>query len=62
MSREAFMENASGWLDDLKVRVSYGTTGNDLNTANNSIGYFQYIEKYTTGSSYLFGNGLYSDG
>ena len=58
ISREAFMENTSEWLDDLKIRASYGTTGNDLNTSNKSIGYFQYIERYTTGSSYMFGKGL----
>ena len=58
ISKEAFMESASNWLDDLKIRASYGTTGNDLNTSNASIGYFQYIERYTSGSSYMFGNGL----
>ena len=46
ISKEAFMESASNWLDDLKIRASYGTTGNDLNTSNASIGYFQYI-RYT---------------
>ena len=58
ISKEAFMESASNWLDDLKIRASYGTTGNDWNTSNASIGYFQYIERYTSGSSYMFGNGL----
>ena len=27
--REAFMENTSEWLDDLKIRFSYGTAGNN---------------------------------
>ena len=58
ISKEAFMESASNWLDDLKIRASYGTTGNDLNTSNASIGYFQYIERYTSGSSYMLANGI----
>lgn len=29
VSAEPFMEGASGWLDDLKLRVSYGTAGNN---------------------------------
>ena len=58
ISSEKFMEKTQNWLDDLKIRASYGTTGNDLNTSNKSIGYFQYIERYTTGSSYMFGKGL----
>jgi TonB-linked SusC/RagA family outer membrane protein len=29
LSSEKFMEPAKGWLDDLKVRLSYGTAGNN---------------------------------
>ena len=29
MSSEHFMENTKSWLDDLKLRVSYGTAGNN---------------------------------
>lgn len=29
VSDEAFMENTKGWLDDLKLRLSYGTAGNN---------------------------------
>ncbi len=29
ISSEAFMENTKEWLDDLKLRVSYGTAGNN---------------------------------
>lgn len=29
ISSEPFMEKASGWLDDLKLRLSYGTAGNN---------------------------------
>lgn len=58
ISKEAFMENTSDWLDDLKIRTSFGTTGNDLNVNNSGIGYFQYIASYTSGSSYILGNNL----
>lgn len=29
VSAEPFMENTAGWLDDLKLRLSYGTAGNN---------------------------------
>lgn len=29
LSEEPFMEGAKGWLDNLKMRLSYGTVGND---------------------------------
>lgn len=29
ISSESFMENTKGWLDDLKLRFSYGTAGNN---------------------------------
>ena len=29
VSQEEFMQNTSSWLDDLKLRVSYGTAGNN---------------------------------
>lgn len=40
---EPFMESASDWLSNLKLRASYGTSGN----AN--IGYFPYLPTYTAG-------------
>ncbi|HEV2481994.1 MAG TPA: SusC/RagA family TonB-linked outer membrane protein [Puia sp.] len=30
ITKEDFMESTSGWLDDLKLRVGYGVTGNSL--------------------------------
>ena len=42
LSKEAFMEPTSKWLDNLALRASYGTTGNDRlykrNTSNGSTG------------------------
>lgn len=29
VSRERFMESTAGWLNDLRLKASYGTTGND---------------------------------
>ncbi len=29
ISSESFMENTKNWLDDLKLRFSYGTAGNN---------------------------------
>uniref|UniRef100_UPI0032178AD9 TonB-dependent receptor n=1 Tax=uncultured Draconibacterium sp. TaxID=1573823 RepID=UPI0032178AD9 len=57
MSEENFMENL-GWLDNLKLRASYGTTGNDLNVNNKTIGNFDYMFKYQDAGSYIFGDNL----
>ena len=34
VSQESFMENTKSWLDDLKLRVSYGEVGNDAISAD----------------------------
>lgn len=34
VSQESFMDNTRGWLDDLKLRVSYGEVGNDAISAD----------------------------
>ena len=45
VSSEPFMEGTKGWLDDLKLRVSYGTAGNNnIPTGSISPSY----ESYTT--------------
>lgn len=64
ISEESFMAGTSGWLDNLKIRASYGTTGNDLDwdksTATNSVRIdpFSYINSYVSGNSYIWGNNL----
>lgn len=58
INQEKFMIPTQNWLSDLKLRLSYGTTGNDLNVENKAIGYFNYIPKYINGSTYIFGNSL----
>lgn len=58
ISEEPFMKEYSSWLNNMKIRASYGTTGNDLNVENKEIAEFSYIQKYVSGSNYLFGNEL----
>ena len=38
LSKEAFMEGSSDWLDNLAIRASYGTSGNDKLFARNGDG------------------------
>ena len=55
ISGEDFMEATSGWLDNLKVRASYGTLGNQtLQNGNNQV-YYPYIPSLGSGfSPYMF--------
>lgn len=61
ISNEKFMAGASSWLDNLKIRASYGTLGNQILT-NGSGGpqiYYPYISTMGTGQSpYMFTNAL----
>ena len=58
IGQEAFMEEVN-WLDELKLRASYGTTGNDLDINNDAISPFSFRNTYGNGSSYILGNDLY---
>lgn len=46
VSNEPFMENTRNWLDFLKLRVSYGTNG------NNAVSPFQYLALITSNNGY----------
>ncbi len=59
VSEENFFKNFSNVFDELKVRASYGTTGNDLDVNNEKINPFSYVEKYVNSGSYIFGDRLY---
>ncbi|WP_297909550.1 TonB-dependent receptor [uncultured Parabacteroides sp.] len=48
MSDEKFMEKTRTWLDDFKLRVGYGTTG------NSNIDAYNYAFQYGTGNTYLY--------
>jgi len=60
IASEDFMSGTASWLDDLKLRISYGTTGNDLDVYNNRINPFSYVNTYSNGGSYIFGDQLYT--
>ena len=45
ISEEGFMQQTSGWLDDLKLRLSYGTAG------NNNIPSGQMVQSFVSSSS-----------
>ncbi|MDR1645396.1 MAG: TonB-dependent receptor, partial [Tannerellaceae bacterium] len=49
ITEEAFMAPVKGWLDDLKIRAGYGTTG------NSNIGAYNYAFQYATGNAYNYG-------
>lgn len=59
ISQESFFQELTGAFDELKIRASYGTTGNDLDVDNEFIGTFRYAEKYVNSGSYIFGDQLY---
>ncbi|GAA4412603.1 TonB-dependent receptor [Nibrella viscosa] len=55
ISNEKFMVGTSSWLDNLKLRASYGTLGNQL-LGNN---FYPYVATMGTGQSpYMFTNAL----
>ncbi len=49
LSKEDFLKDKLSWLNDLKLRASYGKTGNF------NAGYYAYNQYYNTGSGYTFG-------
>ncbi|WP_198405643.1 SusC/RagA family TonB-linked outer membrane protein [Chitinophaga caeni] len=59
ISEESFMKDNARVFDDLKLRASYGTTGNDLDVNGNKIDPFSYVKLYENGGSYIFGDRLY---
>ena len=49
ISDEGFMEDTKDWLDNLKVKASYGAVGNDNLMSGNSQIYYAYQGLYATG-------------
>lgn len=49
ISNEAFMEDVRSWLNNLKLRASWGKNGNE------NIGNFNYIALAASGNNYIFG-------
>ena len=60
LSEENFIKENVQWMNNLKIRASYGQQGND------NVGAYQYLLKYATGRNYVFGNtdvqGVYQEG
>ncbi|MCF3109103.1 TonB-dependent receptor [Niabella sp. CC-SYL272] len=63
LSQESFFKYHVAFLNELKLRASYGTTGNDLNYSNigdpQTIQGFLYKETYQNSTPYVFGDRLY---
>jgi TonB-linked SusC/RagA family outer membrane protein len=56
VTNEDFMKSTENWLDNLKIRASYGQVGNDVYTVNSVAQRFLYEEKWSQVSNdYLFG-------
>jgi len=47
ISNEAFMESAQDWLDNLKIRASYGQVGNDVYQLSGVRQRFLYVQKWS---------------
>ena len=47
ISSEKFMEGTKSWLNDLKIRASYGTQGNENILPGYMYGYTPYVDQYT---------------
>lgn len=56
VSNESFMEKYSNWLNNLKIRASYGQVGNDIYSVNGVVQRFLYEEAWNQiGNDYTFG-------
>jgi TonB-linked SusC/RagA family outer membrane protein len=59
MSEEDFIKNSLPFVDQLKLRASYGEIGNDR------VGAYQYLQSYSFGNNYVFGGtdvpGIYAN-
>jgi TonB-linked SusC/RagA family outer membrane protein len=61
ISEEGFMENTKEWLNNLKIRGSWGLLGNqDALNSNNENDFYPYLNTYNLDASYPFGGTLYS--
>jgi TonB-linked SusC/RagA family outer membrane protein len=58
LSNESFMSGTKQWLDNFKIRGSYGLVGSD----QMSSGRFSYLQYYSGGSDYSFGDANFGSG
>ena len=61
ISEEKFLKNKLSWLNELKIKASYGTLGNQniVVDSQGNINYYPYQEILTSGRNYPFGNVIY---
>ena len=63
INNEEFMKKYSSWLDNLKVRASYGEVGNDVYEVNGVQQRFLYEPVWTQlANAYMFGDASYKTG
>jgi len=60
ISNESFFKQGVPWINELKLRASYGTTGNLVDINNDDIAPFLYQTYYSNNSGYFFGNNYYT--
>ena len=58
LSEESFLKDNVSWLSNLKLRGSYGSTGDDNHWNGDEIAAFQWRDYYQNGSGYIFGDNL----
>lgn len=56
ISKESFMESTNSWLDDLKIRTSWGINGNDI--IDNEAPYTKYLISLKDASYNMNGDGV----
>ncbi len=61
VSEESFMDGTKNWLDNLKIRGSYGLVGSDKISDSND-DRFAYLQFYVGGSGYSFGINEFGSG
>ncbi|MCF6407747.1 TonB-dependent receptor [Chitinophaga filiformis] len=54
VSQEEWFKSSVGFINDLKLRASYGTLGND------NVGLFQYFDNYSLNNQYVIGSAIHS--
>ena len=59
ISQESFFKDNVSWVNELKLRGGYGSTGNLVNVINEQIVPFLYTPTYANSGGYMFGNTYY---
>jgi len=59
ISQESFFKDNVSWVNELKLRGGYGSTGNLVNVGNAQIAPFLYTPTYTNSGGYMYGNTYY---